>query len=58
MNALMPEFVIITHITKELARKAEIANDHFVRTTDREHKEAVQYAWVKTCREIFESKVN
>ncbi|CAA9962315.1 hypothetical protein CFE70_005729 [Pyrenophora teres f. teres 0-1] len=32
-------------IFKELARKAEITNDHFVRTTDREHKEAVQYAW-------------
>ncbi|KAA8623066.1 MetG Methionyl-tRNA synthetase [Pyrenophora tritici-repentis] len=32
-------------IFKELARKAEITNDHFVRTTDGEHKEAVQYAW-------------
>jgi methionyl-tRNA synthetase len=35
-----------THAAKELARKAEIANDHFVRTTDREHKDAVEYAWV------------
>ncbi|KAF2854688.1 methionyl-tRNA synthetase-like protein [Plenodomus tracheiphilus IPT5] len=32
-------------IFKELAKKAEITNDHFVRTTDREHKDAVQYAW-------------
>ncbi|RYN17275.1 putative methionine--tRNA ligase [Alternaria arborescens] len=32
-------------IFRELARKAEITNDHFVRTTDREHKEAVEYAW-------------
>ncbi|KAI8935887.1 hypothetical protein NX059_007401 [Plenodomus lindquistii] len=32
-------------IFKELANKAEITNDHFVRTTDREHKDAVQYAW-------------
>ncbi|KAH9878576.1 hypothetical protein IAQ61_001848 [Plenodomus lingam] len=32
-------------IFKDLAKKAEIANDHFVRTTDREHKDAVQYAW-------------
>ncbi|KAF2176686.1 hypothetical protein K469DRAFT_645388 [Zopfia rhizophila CBS 207.26] len=32
-------------IFKDLARKAEIANDHFVRTTDREHKDAVEYAW-------------
>jgi methionyl-tRNA synthetase len=31
---------------KELALKAEITNDHFVRTTDREHKDAVEYAWV------------
>ncbi|KAL6706860.1 methionyl-tRNA synthetase [Coniothyrium glycines] len=32
-------------IFKELARKAEIDNDHFVRTTDRDHQDAVQYAW-------------
>ncbi|OAL53238.1 methionyl-tRNA synthetase-like protein [Pyrenochaeta sp. DS3sAY3a] len=32
-------------IFKELARKAEIANDHFMRTTDPEHKDAVEYAW-------------
>jgi hypothetical protein len=39
---------IVTHATKELARKAEITNDHFVRTTDKEHKEAVEYAWVRS----------
>jgi methionyl-tRNA synthetase len=33
-------------IFKDLAEKALITNDHFVRTTDREHKEAVEYAWV------------
>ncbi|KAF2015994.1 hypothetical protein BU24DRAFT_346749 [Aaosphaeria arxii CBS 175.79] len=32
-------------IFKELAQKAEISNDHFVRTTDKEHQDAVQYAW-------------
>ncbi|KAF2109030.1 methionyl-tRNA synthetase-like protein [Lophiotrema nucula] len=32
-------------IFKELAQKADIANDHFVRTTDRDHKDAVEYAW-------------
>ncbi|KAF2740444.1 hypothetical protein EJ04DRAFT_507981 [Polyplosphaeria fusca] len=32
-------------IFKELAQKADIANDHFVRTTDEIHKDAVQYAW-------------
>jgi methionyl-tRNA synthetase len=33
-------------IFKDLADKALITNDHFVRTTDRDHKDAVQYAWV------------
>jgi hypothetical protein len=33
--------------SKDLALKAEISNDHFVRTTDVEHKDAVQYAWVR-----------
>lgn len=37
---------IDTYPSKELAEKAEITNDHFVRTTDREHKNAVEYAWV------------
>ncbi|ORY00001.1 methionyl-tRNA synthetase-like protein [Clohesyomyces aquaticus] len=32
-------------IFKELASKAEISNDHFIRTTDKEHKDAVEYAW-------------
>ncbi|KAF2265686.1 methionyl-tRNA synthetase-like protein [Lojkania enalia] len=32
-------------IFRELAQKAEISNDHFVRTTDKEHKDAVEYAW-------------
>ncbi|KAF2280834.1 methionyl-tRNA synthetase-like protein [Westerdykella ornata] len=32
-------------IFQELAEKAYISNDHFVRTTDQDHKDAVQYAW-------------
>ncbi|KAF9692508.1 hypothetical protein EKO04_009482 [Ascochyta lentis] len=32
-------------IFRDLALKAEISNDHFVRTTDQDHKDAVQYAW-------------
>jgi methionyl-tRNA synthetase len=32
-------------IFKSLASRAGIDNDHFVRTTDPDHKEAVQYAW-------------
>lgn len=32
-------------IFKALALKAGMSNDHFVRTTDADHKEAVQYAW-------------
>lgn len=32
-------------VFKALARRAELSNDHFVRTTDEDHKEAVQYIW-------------
>ncbi|KAF2134275.1 hypothetical protein P153DRAFT_280638 [Dothidotthia symphoricarpi CBS 119687] len=32
-------------IFKELAKKGDISYDHFVRTTDSDHKEAVEYAW-------------
>ncbi|KAJ9668720.1 methionyl-tRNA synthetase [Coniosporium apollinis] len=32
-------------VFKRLAARAEVLNDHFVRTTDPEHKEAVEYAW-------------
>ncbi|KAF1998095.1 methionyl-tRNA synthetase-like protein [Amniculicola lignicola CBS 123094] len=32
-------------IFKELAKKAEISNDYFIRTTDKDHSDAVQYAW-------------
>lgn len=35
----------VAEIFKELARRAGLANDHFVRTTDGDHKEAVQYFW-------------
>lgn len=30
---------------KDLAKKANLANDHFVRTTDPEHRKAVEYFW-------------
>lgn len=45
-----PSITIIPMLTrnKELAQKADISNDHFVRTTDKEHKDAVEYAWVCT----------
>ncbi|PVI00261.1 hypothetical protein DM02DRAFT_593087 [Periconia macrospinosa] len=33
-------------IFKQLAQKALLTNDHFVRTSDREHKDAVEYAWL------------
>jgi methionyl-tRNA synthetase len=32
-------------IFKSLARRAEMSNDHFIRTTDQDHKDAVQYIW-------------
>jgi hypothetical protein len=45
-----------THISytdgneKSLANAANLSHDHFIRTTDPEHREAVQYFWV--CRAI------
>ncbi|KAI9724490.1 MAG: hypothetical protein M1812_000558 [Candelaria pacifica] len=30
---------------KDLARRAEVTHDHFVRTTDPDHREAVEYVW-------------
>ncbi|KAF2456622.1 methionyl-tRNA synthetase [Lineolata rhizophorae] len=30
---------------KDLALKANVLNDHFVRTSDKSHQDAVQYAW-------------
>ena len=53
------EFCDLTAETfKTLAKRAEIANDHFVRTTDEDHKEAVQYFWLmlKEREYIYESK--
>ncbi|KAF2842658.1 methionyl-tRNA synthetase-like protein [Patellaria atrata CBS 101060] len=32
-------------VFKTLAARADVSHDHFVRTTDANHKEAVQYAW-------------
>ena len=43
---------------KSLAKCAALSNDHFVRTTDQDHKEAVQYFWhmLKERGLIYESK--
>ena len=35
-----------THARQGLAGRANILNDHFLRTTDPDHREAVEYAWV------------
>ncbi|KAI0104866.1 tRNA synthetases class I (M)-domain-containing protein [Nemania sp. FL0031] len=32
---------------KDLAKKANIANDRFIRTTDPEHRDAVEYFWTR-----------
>ncbi|KAI0874614.1 tRNA synthetases class I (M)-domain-containing protein [Hypoxylon argillaceum] len=32
---------------KDLAKKANIANDRFIRTTDPDHREAVEYFWAR-----------
>ncbi|KAK4996560.1 methionyl-tRNA synthetase [Elasticomyces elasticus] len=34
-------------VFKTLASRVQLSNDHFVRTTDAEHREAVEYAWAK-----------
>ncbi|KAI0428488.1 tRNA synthetases class I (M)-domain-containing protein [Xylaria sp. FL1042] len=43
---------------KDLAKKANIANDHFIRTTDPEHREAVEYFWdrLRNSGYIYENK--
>lgn len=53
------EFCDLTAETfKTLAKRAGLSNDHFVRTTDEDHKEAVQYFWhmLKEREYIYESK--
>lgn len=34
-------------ISKALAKAANLSHDHFIRTTDSAHREAVQYFWVR-----------
>ncbi|TVY51260.1 putative methionine--tRNA ligase, mitochondrial [Lachnellula cervina] len=53
------EFCDLTSQTfLNLAERAEMSYDHFVRTSDEDHKEAVQYFWfmLKTRGYIYESK--
>jgi methionyl-tRNA synthetase len=59
-NANTPpkEFCDLTAETfKSLAKRAELSNDHFIRTTDEDHKAAVQYFWtmLKDRGHIYES---
>ncbi|KAK4552979.1 methionyl-tRNA synthetase [Recurvomyces mirabilis] len=43
---------------KDLAKKIDISNEIFIRTTDQRHKEAVEYAWLRLWDKgyIYESK--
>lgn len=43
---------------KKLAKRASLSNDYFIRTTDADHKDAVQYAWhmLREREYIYESK--
>ncbi|KAK5112968.1 hypothetical protein LTR62_003790 [Meristemomyces frigidus] len=45
-------------VFKDLAKKIDISNEEFIRTTDKRHKEAVEYAWLRLWDEgyIYESK--
>jgi methionyl-tRNA synthetase len=47
-----------SEIFRDLARKANIANDHFIRTTDPEHREAVEFFWRRLDEQgyIYETK--
>ncbi|TGO65447.1 hypothetical protein BCON_0002g00290 [Botryotinia convoluta] len=58
-GALPKEFCDIGAGTfKELAQRAGLSNDHFVRTTDPDHKETVEYIWymLREREYIYESK--
>jgi methionyl-tRNA synthetase len=58
-NTAPKEFCDLTAETfKSLAKRAELSNDHFVRTTDADHKDAVQYFWcmLRERGYIYESK--
>lgn len=58
-NTAPKEFCDLTAETfKSLAKRAELSNDHFVRTTDEDHKDAVQYFWqmLRDRDYIYESK--
>lgn len=48
----------VSETFKSLAKQANLANDHFVRTTDLDHKEAVEYFWflLREREYIYESK--
>jgi methionyl-tRNA synthetase len=45
-------------IFKNLAERVGLSNDHFIRTTDETHRDAVQYAWriLKSKGYIYQSK--
>ncbi|THV47538.1 hypothetical protein BGAL_0304g00100 [Botrytis galanthina] len=58
-GALPKEFCDVGAETfKELAQRAGLSNDHFVRTTDPDHKETVEYIWymLREREYIYESK--
>jgi methionyl-tRNA synthetase len=58
-NKLPREFCDLTAKTfQSLAKRADLANDHFVRTSDQDHKDTVQYCWhvLNERGYIYESK--
>lgn len=58
-NTPPKEFCDLTAETfKTLAKRADLSNDYFVRTTDQDHKEAVEFFWqmLKEREYIYESK--
>jgi methionyl-tRNA synthetase len=58
-NTPPKEFCDLTAETfKTLAKRADLSNEYFVRTTDQDHKEAVEFFWqmLKEREYIYESK--
>jgi methionyl-tRNA synthetase len=44
MNEILEDASLI--VCQKLANHAHISYDYFARTSDKKHKDAVQYAWV------------
>ena len=51
-----PKGLHVLTFDKTLAKEAEISNDYFVRTTDSDHRDVVEYVWVGQLQLLLEGK--